>query len=415
MAGSIADTLLGVYFFRICPIIVLYVVLQRIVRSIKKDPSFSFFKLIFKTSEQKGFEAKLGGDTVALKTAKDLSGVVFGKQGGKYATMPETTDGHVLIVGGAGSGKTAAVAIPTLMSWKERVFAIDIKGELYAKTKKARGEAQIKVFNPTDTTAYGYDPFYMLKNADDISSAARQLAMSIVPLPADVKDPFWIKGAQNMLTGFLIYFQGLGESFSSTMKYIKSIPTKELIEQIVADTNEKAKMEIMQFSGMDDKTLSGVYAELSNHITVFATSDDLQRALSGEGACITPADLESGYDIYCCIPEHKLDEWKDLLGMMCKAGCGKTKLSVSSCMTNPPLHRRGNLLPFSSEMKKASAGSTAMTRFPLKSCCRASPHSRKPRPRRRRNSSALCWRTERSFTARRSSVRRRRGGSPVER
>ena len=81
------------------------------------------------------------------------------------------------------------------MSWKERVFAIDIKGELYAKTKKARGEAQIKVFNPTDTTAYGYDPFYMLKNADDISSAARQLAMSIVPLPADVKDPFWIKGA----------------------------------------------------------------------------------------------------------------------------------------------------------------------------------------------------------------------------
>lgn len=291
--------------------------IQNSIRVIKKDQSFSWIRLIMNRKEQKGFEAKLGGDAVALKTAKDLSGVVFGKQGGKYATMPETTDGHVLIVGGAGSGKTAAVAIPTLMSWKERVFAIDIKGELYAKTKKARGEAQIKVFNPTDTTAYGYDPFYMLKNADDISSAARQLAMSIVPLPADVKDPFWIKGAQNMLTGFLIYFQGLGESFSSTMKYIKSIPTKELIEQIVADTNEKAKMEIMQFSGMDDKTLSGVYAELSNHITVFATSDDLQRALSGEGACITPADLESGYDIYCCIPEHKLDEWKDLLGMMC--------------------------------------------------------------------------------------------------
>ena len=41
---------------------------------------------------------------------------------------------------GTGSGKTAAVAIPTLMSWKEHVFAIDIKGELYAKTKKARGE-----------------------------------------------------------------------------------------------------------------------------------------------------------------------------------------------------------------------------------------------------------------------------------
>ena len=37
------------------------------------------------------------------------------KSNGKYATMPESTDGHILIVGGAGSGKTAAVAIPTLM------------------------------------------------------------------------------------------------------------------------------------------------------------------------------------------------------------------------------------------------------------------------------------------------------------
>lgn len=157
----------------------------------------------------------------------------------------------------------------------------------------------------------------MMKTADDISSAARQLAMSIIPLPADIKDPFWIKGAQNMLTGFLIYLQGLGENFSSSMQIIKGTPTKELIEQIVADTNDKAKMEIMQFSGMDDKTLSGVFAELSNHITVFATSDDLQWALSGKGRSITPADIEDGYDIFCCIPEHKLEEWKELLGMMC--------------------------------------------------------------------------------------------------
>lgn len=240
--------------------------LQNIIRMVKKDRKFSFLELLLHNRQKKGFEAKLGGDTVALKTAKDLSGVVFGKSNGKYATMPESTDGHILIVGGAGSGKTAAVAIPTLMSWKERVFAIDIKGELYEKTKKARGEATIKVFNPTDRNAYGYDPFYMLKTADDISSAARQLAMSIIPLPADVKDPFWIKNAQNMLTGFLIYLQWLGESFSSSMQIIKGTPTKELIEQIVADTNDKAKMEIMQFSGMDDKTLSGVFAELSNHI-----------------------------------------------------------------------------------------------------------------------------------------------------
>ena len=314
--GSTADTLVGV-FTVLAAVIVIMKVIEKLITAVKKE-KFSFLGLLLYKQEKKGIEAKLGDDTVALKTASDLSGAVFGKLGGKYATMPETTDGHILIVGGAGSGKTAAFAIPTLMSWKQRVFAIDIKGELYEKTKKARGEAQIKVFNPTDKNAYGYDPYFMLKMADDVSSAARQLAMSICPLPADTKDPFWIKGAQNMLTGFMIYLQGKNESFSSSMRIIKSIPTRELIAQIIEEeSNEKAIMEVMQFSGMDDKTLSGVYAELSNHITVFATSDELQRALSGEGQSITPADLESGYDIFCCIPEYRLEEWKDLLGMMC--------------------------------------------------------------------------------------------------
>lgn len=314
--GTPLNTICNILWY-VCYALAPLTLIQNLIRMVKKDRNFSLLGFVMNKKEKQGFEAKLGGDTVALKTSSDLSGVVFGKLGGKYAIMPETTEGHALIIGGARSGKTSAIAIPTLMSWKERVFAIDIKGELYEKTKKARNEAQIKVFNPTDRNAYGYDPYFMLKSADDISSAARQLAMSICPLPAEVKDPFWIKGAQNMLTGLMIYLQGLNESFASSMRIIKSVPIKELTAQIIEDTNEKAKMEIMQFNGMDDKTLSGVYAELSNHITVFATNDDLQQALSGEGRCITPADLENGYDVFCCIPEVKLDEWKDLVGMMC--------------------------------------------------------------------------------------------------
>lgn len=308
----------NVLFYLAFPLAVLTAA-QNIIRMVKKDRSFSWISLLA-NREKKGFEAKLDGDTVALRTAADLSGVVFGKQGGKYATMPETTDGHILVVGGAGSGKTAAIAIPTLMSWKDRVFAIDIKGELYEKTKKARSGEQIKVFNPTDRNACGYDPFYVLRHTDDLSGEARSLALSICPLPADVKDPFWIKAAQNMLTGFIVYLFGQGLSFAESMKFIKSQPVKQLIALIMKDTApeaDKARVEISQFDGMDDKTLSGVFTELSNHITIFATDDNLQRALSGDKNCITPADLENGYDIYCCIPEYKIDQWKDLLGMIC--------------------------------------------------------------------------------------------------
>ena len=292
---------------------------QNIVRMVKKDRSFSWIGLL-KQRQEKGIEAKVDGNTIKLVSGADVQGVVFGKQSGKYAVMPETTDGHILVVGGAGSGKTSSIAIPTLMSWKERVFAIDIKGELYQKTGKARGMENIKVFNPTDREACGYDPFYTLKHTDDVSSEARQIAISICPLPPDTKDPFWINSAQNLLTGLILYFFGLGYNFSDTMLEIKSKPISKMIDTIMTDDREEAqtvKAHVTEFSGMDEKTLSGVFAEISNHITVFATNSNLQRALNGEGNCITPADLENGKDIFCCIPEHKLDEWKDLLGMMC--------------------------------------------------------------------------------------------------
>ena len=292
---------------------------QNVIRMVKKDRSFSWIGVI-RQQKAKGIEAKVDGNVISLVPSTNLKGVVFGKLSGKYAVMPETTDGHILVVGGAGSGKTASIAIPTLMSWKERVFAIDIKGELYQKTGKSRGFGNIKVFNPTDEGALGYDPFYMLRTSTDVSSEARQIAMSICPLPPDTKDPFWIKSAQNLLTGLIMYFFDLGYNFSETMFAIKAEPVRKQIDTIMVDERpnaKKVKAHVSEFSGMDDKTLSGVFAEVSNHITVFATNDDLQRALNGKGACITPADLENGKDIYCCIPEHKLDEWKDLLGMMC--------------------------------------------------------------------------------------------------
>lgn len=332
---SLLINILADIMFGCCFILTPATLIQNIIRMVKKDRSFSILKVIRSKTKKKGFEAKLSGKAgaVELVNDKDISGVVFGKKNGKYVTMPETTDGHILVIGGAGSGKTAAVAIPTLMSWKARVFAIDIKGELYEKTKKARNEEKIKVFNPTDPNAYGYDPFYMLRHGDEVPEEARALALSICPLPADIRDPFWIRSAQNMLTGFLVYFFHKEQSFAEAMKTIKSRPVRKLIAEIMESGDEQAIAEVSQFDGMDDKTLSGIFTELANHITIFATSPDLQRALAGGSRCITPGDLESGYDIYCCIPEHKLDQWKDLMGMLCNQFLKSFERRPEGCTT----------------------------------------------------------------------------------
>lgn len=308
-------------------------ILQNIYRLFSGDSTFNIFKAIFgwsfekmgdlmdnirfrrlvssKRTDKEGFVAK-----VKTESANNVSGFVFGKHKGKYVTKKEDEDGHMLIIGGAGSGKSSCIAIPTLMKWKKRVFAIDVKGELYEKSKNDRDNNFIKMFNPTDITANGYNPYYMLRNTDDLASEAKELALSICPLPANVKDPYWIKSAQNMLTGFIIYFFEYNVNFSDTMIYIKSKPVRELIAEIMVSETQ-AKLFLTEYVDLDDKTLGGIFSELSNHITPFATNQDLIRALSGEGECITPQDLEDGYDIFCCIPEHKLEQWKELLGMMC--------------------------------------------------------------------------------------------------
>lgn len=275
----------------------------------------SLFKHL-KGEKSKGILAKLNTDN-----AREKSGMVFGKKGSRYVTKKEEEDGHALVIGGAGSGKSSGVAIPTLMSWKNRAFVIDIKGELYEKTKKARGEDMIKVFNPSNAYACSYNPYYVLEMTDDLSSTAHEIAESIIPLPADVKEPMWIKNARDYLCGAILYFYDKGKDFSDTMIAIKSQSPKSLVAEIMESDNKDAIIYMSTFADMADETLSGVFTEVSINITPFATNKELIRALSGSSNSITPNDLESGYDVFICIEEHKLEQWKSLMTMIVNQFC----------------------------------------------------------------------------------------------
>lgn len=310
----IINFLLDTTYYMCFPLIVLTSI-QNIIRIIKRDNQYNIYKSIFSIFGSKnkvGFTAEPN-----LVSKNQISGFVFGKQNNRYVTKGEQEDGHILVIGGPGSGKSSCIAIPSVMSWKERIFAIDIKGELYEKTKKARNENNIKIFNPCDRNANGYNPFYTLENSKNITQAVNQISMSIIPLNPEVKDPFWITQAQAYLTGAILFYYKFGLSFSETMIEIKSKPCKQLVALIMESDNIEAKMQMAVFADMDEKTLAGIFAEVSRHIAIFATDEDLINALDGKGNCITPQDLEEGKDIFICISEELIDQWKSLLGMMC--------------------------------------------------------------------------------------------------
>lgn len=293
--------------------------IQNIIRIVRKDNKFNIFKSIY--SLITGKKATVG--TVAkstkenLLTSNNLHGVVFGKEKDKYFIKNEDEQGSILIIGGARSGKGSGIIIPSLKSWQGGFFVIDIKGELYNATAKDRDINYVKKFNPCEAGTSGYNPYYALQTARNIVHAVQQISFSIIPPSNDSNQAFWIGNAQDFLTGAILYYYEFEYSFSETMIALKQKPAKETVAYIMESDNEKAKGFISQFVGMDDKTLGGIFAEVSKNINIFATDDDLINALNGKGDCITPQNLEDGYDIYCCIEQDLLDQWRPLMTLIC--------------------------------------------------------------------------------------------------
>jgi type IV secretion system protein VirD4 len=232
----------------------------------------------------------------------------------QYFTKSEDTDGHILIIGGAGSGKSSSIAIPSINAWQERIFAIDIKGELSAAT--ANKPSKRKIFNPMSLDTYGFDPFYLLRESDNPAQDAKEIALAIIQEPANAKDPFWVKSAQNLLTAFLLHYNYEGQSFVETVTQILANPVAQHVKYVYEETkSEAALLYISQFVSMDNKTLSGIFAEVSSHIMIFGTDEHIKAALSKENN-ISPQDLEQGIDIFLSIPEDKLDQWKALFTLI---------------------------------------------------------------------------------------------------
>ena len=247
---------------------------------------------------------------------KNVHGFIFGKLGDKYITKKEDKDGHILIVGGSGSGKTSCLAIPSLWTWKSPVFCIDIKGELYKKTSSVR--KNIKVFDPLKADTWGYDPFFVLSKTDNQAQEAEAISISLIPLPPETKDEFWIHSARNMLTGFMLHFYNVGLSFVKTIEKIQSSDIGKLINDICDNTTtNEVKFYLNNFMYMDNKPLMSVYAELSRHIIIYATDKQIKSALSQDSKKnISPTLLEKGEDVYICIQEHLLRQWKQLLTLI---------------------------------------------------------------------------------------------------
>lgn len=250
-----------------------------------------------------------------------------------FIGKPSGKDGHIIIIGSPGSGKSSCIAIPALESWDGTFVAIDIKkGELLKKSHDMRRPIKVFSFSENEEGHSHYDPMYLLRegNPNDLVQNARELAESIIPIPPKIQDKFWYESAQNVLMATLLYICDLKEEdketgeiiqgdFNMAISLIQEKTIGELISILSRSKHKTVRKLINQFRNItqpeESKMLQGISAELSRHIMVFATDNRIKTSFTKSDNMIRWEDLETN-SIYIEIPEDKLGQWDRAITLM---------------------------------------------------------------------------------------------------
>lgn len=149
---------------------------------------------------------------VDLKGEVENSGVPIAYD--ENALYINDNEGHTLVVGSEGSGKTQLVILPVInlaMKANESMLINDVKGELYKRTSiKLQEEGyNVKVIDFDDLSKGDYwNPFDLVtkiyKNNKDYAKEIINIIASYI-IPVSKPDEFWSNSASNLFAGSALY------------------------------------------------------------------------------------------------------------------------------------------------------------------------------------------------------------------
>ena len=270
-------------------------------------------------------------DMGSLKTTdpENAAGIIFGCRGCRVVYSPAADEGHVIVFGGSGSGKTSAVLIPTLRSISSRsrstVFVIDIAGDI---SQHAAAQMQnALIYAPGSPDTIPYSPFSIvdaLESNDDRNEAMENMAYLLMPdIPgAAANAKFYNDEGRKILTAALIAGYHDGMEFTDVCDSIVSNSYQELFEMIDQAGCPAAIRYINGFSGGSPQTTAGCMQSAAAAITLFATNAAVKKSLRrpqyseySKNEYYTPAILET-HNVFVIIPDDKIELYQPLMQLL---------------------------------------------------------------------------------------------------
>ena len=121
----------------------------------------------------------------------------------------DRTKAHAIAFAPTRSGKGVSLVVPTILSWPESIFVLDLKGELYQLSAGWRGryaKNQILRFAPSESNSVAWNPMAEIRmGTDDEVGDTQNVATLLVDPKGQGLKTHWDHKAFSLLTGLIIY------------------------------------------------------------------------------------------------------------------------------------------------------------------------------------------------------------------
>ena len=233
----------------------------------------------------------------------------------------DSRNGHSLIIGSNGSGKTQAITLPMLnLAWlaSESIIVSDSSDELYETTSekfKENGYNIIRInfdeainthcWNPFEIVKKHYDEKNFDKVSDELESIANYLLNGIEEVNSD---PFWINSAISYFTGISLYILSIGKALNLDEIYDTNNVIKENPDKFIKslDKHSSVYINLASILTAPNDTRMSIISVFDNKFKLFFGRENLKKLLS-----------KSDFDI------NRISEEKNVIYIK----AGKTKIS----------------------------------------------------------------------------------------
>lgn len=247
---------------------------------------------------------------------------------------------HMVTLASSGSGKTATLITPVLLTYRGSIIVIDPKGELASTTYRQRQKfgQKVIVIDPfrrarvPDEMRGSLNPLASIGiNQKEVIERVGALADSII-IKGDPKSRHFDEGARSFIKAVILYILTIAEKEETEEEKAK-LKSMALLRELVTSgingsldelcavmmkTGGKFGSAIAAGAGMiantTDAERSGMVSTISRN-TEFLDSPDIQAAL--ESNTIDPSKIkEEPTTIYLVLPEEYLEEYGRYLRLM---------------------------------------------------------------------------------------------------